>query len=302
MTFCRDRQRDAAGGREAGVRRRRPRHAQHRRLTRSRPRSRRAPAPSCRCTSPACRWTWTPVTRWPKRRGLRVIEDAAHAIGARSAGQRIGAQRRPGLVQLPPEQEPHHRRGRRARAAPTTAEVEHAERAALPRHRRLPGGEMEVEEPGRQVQHARRCRAHRPRAARAPGGIQRAPPRARAALFRAAATVSRSAPAGTPTSPGTRGTCSRRSSTSPRSAPRGARSSSDGRAWHRRRRALPGDASLRRLPPARLQAGDFPNAETIGARTLTLPLFTRMQDSDVDRVCAALREAILQPITSNGHS
>jgi dTDP-4-amino-4,6-dideoxygalactose transaminase len=39
--------------------------------------------------------------------------------------------------------------------------------------------------------------------------------------------------------------------------------------------------------------GDFPNAETIGARTLTLPLFSQMQNLDVDRVCAALREVIL---------
>ena len=34
--------------------------------------------------------------------------------------------------------------------------------------------------------------------------------------------------------------------------------------------------------------GDFPIAERIGATTLTLPLFPSMQDSDVDRVCAAL--------------
>ena len=39
--------------------------------------------------------------------------------------------------------------------------------------------------------------------------------------------------------------------------------------------------------------GDFPNAETIGARTLTLPLFTRMTEADVDRVCDALRALIL---------
>ena len=38
--------------------------------------------------------------------------------------------------------------------------------------------------------------------------------------------------------------------------------------------------------------GDFPDAETIGERTVTLPLFTQMQDSDVDRVCDALRETI----------
>ena len=34
--------------------------------------------------------------------------------------------------------------------------------------------------------------------------------------------------------------------------------------------------------------GDFPQAERIGAATLTLPLFPSMQDGDVDRVCTAL--------------
>jgi dTDP-4-amino-4,6-dideoxygalactose transaminase len=33
--------------------------------------------------------------------------------------------------------------------------------------------------------------------------------------------------------------------------------------------------------------GDFPNAERIGASTITLPLFPAMQDADVDRVCDA---------------
>jgi dTDP-4-amino-4,6-dideoxygalactose transaminase len=50
-------------------------------------------------------------------------------------------------------------------------------------------------------------------------------------------------------------------------------------------------AAYRRLG---YKPGDFPNAETIGARTLTLPLFTRMADGDVDRVCSALRD-ILRP-------
>jgi len=38
--------------------------------------------------------------------------------------------------------------------------------------------------------------------------------------------------------------------------------------------------------------GDFPQAERIGASTLTLPLFPAMQAFDVDRVCAALAEVI----------
>lgn len=38
--------------------------------------------------------------------------------------------------------------------------------------------------------------------------------------------------------------------------------------------------------------GDFPVAEDIGARTLTLPLFPAMQDADVDRVCDAVATAV----------
>lgn len=41
--------------------------------------------------------------------------------------------------------------------------------------------------------------------------------------------------------------------------------------------------------------GDFPEAERIGAQTLTLPLFPTMQDADVERVCAALDALIDQP-------
>jgi dTDP-4-amino-4,6-dideoxygalactose transaminase len=38
--------------------------------------------------------------------------------------------------------------------------------------------------------------------------------------------------------------------------------------------------------------GDFPQAERIGATTLTLPLFPSMQDSDIDRVCDALAASL----------
>jgi len=39
-------------------------------------------------------------------------------------------------------------------------------------------------------------------------------------------------------------------------------------------------------------AGDFPQAEHIGASSVTLPLFPAMADTDVDRVCAAVAEVI----------
>ena len=42
--------------------------------------------------------------------------------------------------------------------------------------------------------------------------------------------------------------------------------------------------------------GDFPHAEDIGRRTITLPLFPAMTDADLDRVCAAI-ENCLPPLT-----
>ncbi|MBK8763232.1 MAG: DegT/DnrJ/EryC1/StrS aminotransferase family protein [Burkholderiaceae bacterium] len=44
--------------------------------------------------------------------------------------------------------------------------------------------------------------------------------------------------------------------------------------------------------------GDFPNAEAIGASTVTLPLFPAMRDADVDRVCQALSE-VIEPALRN---
>jgi dTDP-4-amino-4,6-dideoxygalactose transaminase len=38
--------------------------------------------------------------------------------------------------------------------------------------------------------------------------------------------------------------------------------------------------------------GDFPLAEDVGARTVTLPLFPAMLDADIDRVCAALTQVL----------
>lgn len=40
------------------------------------------------------------------------------------------------------------------------------------------------------------------------------------------------------------------------------------------------------------KAGDFPHAEDIGRRTLTLPLFPAMLNSDIDRVCTALSASL----------
>ena len=40
------------------------------------------------------------------------------------------------------------------------------------------------------------------------------------------------------------------------------------------------------------QEGDFPHAEDVGRRTVTLPLFPAMADSDIDRVCSALLDVV----------
>ncbi len=42
------------------------------------------------------------------------------------------------------------------------------------------------------------------------------------------------------------------------------------------------------------QAGDFPNAERIGRETVTLPLFPGMEFADVERVCHAVRDIIAE--------
>ncbi|MDD5296728.1 MAG: DegT/DnrJ/EryC1/StrS aminotransferase family protein [Rhodocyclaceae bacterium] len=42
------------------------------------------------------------------------------------------------------------------------------------------------------------------------------------------------------------------------------------------------------------EEGDFPHAERVGRETVTLPLFPAMDDGDVERVCSALKDILLQ--------
>ena len=53
--------------------------------------------------------------------------------------------------------------------------------------------------------------------------------------------------------------------------------------------ALPGFSFYRAMG---YREGDFPNAERIGRETVTLPLFPAMREADVERVCAALRQSL----------
>jgi dTDP-4-amino-4,6-dideoxygalactose transaminase len=45
------------------------------------------------------------------------------------------------------------------------------------------------------------------------------------------------------------------------------------------------------------QEGDFPHAERIGQRTVTLPLFAAMSDADVDRVCETIARVMQGPLS-----
>ena len=45
--------------------------------------------------------------------------------------------------------------------------------------------------------------------------------------------------------------------------------------------------------------GMFPVAERIGKQIVSLPMFYAMNESDVERTCAAMREVLAEPVTSN---
>ena len=50
------------------------------------------------------------------------------------------------------------------------------------------------------------------------------------------------------------------------------------------------------------QEGDFPYAEAIGDRTLTLPLYPMMTDDQVDQVIAAVRDVAVASGVERGAS
>ena len=116
----RDRQRGLAVRRDAGVRRRRPAHLQPRPgggRARDHERARRR---SCRCTSSACRPTWTAFLALGRRarrrarrgRGVRDRRDATRARPIGSLGPLA-------VLLAAPAQGDHHRRGRHDHACRT---------------------------------------------------------------------------------------------------------------------------------------------------------------------------------------
>jgi len=241
-----------------------------------------------------------PVYALAKRRGLRVIEDAAHTMGASYGGRRIGAQGDLVSFSFHPNKNLTTIEGGALTFA-NAAEVEHAERLRFHGIRKLPGGEMEVEEPGGKFNMPDVCAAiGLAQLARLEEFNARRRELARRYFERLQGIPHLRLPA-----PDQPGHCWHLFAplidfaalgTTRRAFIEMMQKRGIGVGVHYQAMHL--FAAYRRLG---YKPGDFPNAETIGARTLTLPLFTRMQDADVDRVCGALREAILQPVTSNGH-
>ncbi|HEX7218789.1 MAG TPA: DegT/DnrJ/EryC1/StrS aminotransferase family protein [Burkholderiales bacterium] len=232
-----------------------------------------------------------PVYALAEQRGLRVIEDAAHAMGGSYAGKRIGAQGDLVALSFHPNKNLTTIEGGALTFA-RSAEVERAERLRFHGIRKLPAGEMEIEEPGgkfnmpdvsaaiglAQLAHLERFNARR-RALAARyfdllAGVRhvRLPARGDAGhAWHLFAPLIDFAAAGTT-----------RAAFIEAMHARGI-----GVGVHYL--ALHLFSAYRRLG---YRAGDFPNAETIGARTVTLPLFTRMADADVERVCGAMRDIL----------
>jgi hypothetical protein len=235
-----------------------------------------------------------PVYALAARRGLRVIEDAAHAMGATYRGRRIGAQGDLVAFSFHPNKNMTTIEGG-ALSFRDPGELERAERLRFHGIRKLPGGGMDV------IEHAGKSNLSDVSAAIGLAQL------AKLERFNAR-----------------RGTLARRylEALGDIAGLRLPAAGNAGHAWHLFAPLVDFDAlgttrerfiqamhsqgigvgvhyqalhlfeAFRRLG---YRAGDFPNAETIGARTVTLPLFTQMKEADVDRVCQAIKDSIRRP-------
>ena len=177
-------QHDRQGRRDAGVRRLRSGHAQHRPRRRSRRRSRRAREAIMPTHWPGSLVDMDALYALARRRGLRVIEDAALVIGSRWRGQNVGAFGDLVTFSFHPNKNMTSIEG--GALVVNDAGRSAARRgAALPRHQLPARPHARRRVSRRQVQPARRQRAHRRRAARAAAGVPRQAPRAGRPLLRA---------------------------------------------------------------------------------------------------------------------
>jgi dTDP-4-amino-4,6-dideoxygalactose transaminase len=233
-----------------------------------------------------------PVYALARRRGLRVIEDAAHAMGAVYGGRRIGAQGDLVVFSFHPNKNMTTIEGGAISFA-DERELERAERLRFHGIQRLPGGEMSV------LEHAGKANLADVSARIGLAQLARLEAfNAKRALL-AESYLARLQGGGGLRLPAQRA----------------------GHAWHlfaplidfqaaamgradfieamRRHNigvgvhypALHLFEAFRRLG---YRPGQFPNAERIGACTVSLPLFTQMHESEVDRVCKALCSTLQQ--------
>ena len=240
------------------------------------------------------------LRRSPPSSDLGMLEDACQALGAHdSTGKKIGTERQPRHLRLLRQQADDDGGGRNPRH-PGRAEVaEHAEQRAQPGPRAGHG----------QVEHDRLGFNYRLTDLHAAIGIaqlerldemlERARRTSRP-LYRERLTQLGAAPAGD------QATTDRPALREPRrraaqlvrllrAAPRGADRDAVIAALAQERDRLQGLPALH--PPAaalsralRLRGGEFPVAERVAERSLALPFFTAMTESQVDRVCTALAE------------
>ncbi|HKQ28032.1 MAG TPA: DegT/DnrJ/EryC1/StrS aminotransferase family protein [Burkholderiales bacterium] len=232
-----------------------------------------------------------PIYALARRRRLRVIEDAAHAMGAVYRGRRIGAQGDLVAFSFHPNKNLTTIEGG-ALSFADAAELERAERLRFHGIRKLPGNEMEVAEPSGKsnlsdvsarigiAQLAKLAQFNARRSALARSYFDKLKGIAHVRLP-AAGDAGHSwhlfAPLIDFAAIGMT-----RAEFIARMHARGIGVGVHYPAMHL-------FEAYRRLGYRR---GDFPNAETIGERTVTLPLFTQMREADVERVCEAL-QAIL---------
>ena len=228
---------------------------------------------------------------------LRVIEDAALAIGSSWRGKRIGSFGDICIFSFHPEQEHHVDRGRRAGAWATSAKRARSRCCASTASPTCPTARATSRWPAA----SSTCRTSMPRSACAQlaqlPGIQRQAARARpratssaSAPIRRASCRIRATPA---TKRATAGTCSRRCFRLPQLtlSRREFRDALE-------QRGIGTGMSYEAAHLATLyrrfgyHRGSLPHTERIADTTVTLPLHPAMTDADVDRVCAACAEVL----------
>ena len=240
-----------------------------------------------------------------QRHGVRILEDAALAIGSRAGGKPVGAAGDLVSFSFHPNKNMTTIEGG-ALVLNDAAEAQAVETLRFHGIARLRRRHARRRDGRRQVQPVRRLRAARAwRSSRAwtSGAAPASAWRRTTSPASTATTSSRRAAAPDARTPGTAGTCSRvllpldemaltRKAVHGRHA--GARASAS--AFPTRRSTSP-----RYYRGRGWREGQFPVSERIGRETVTLPLLPEMTAGDVERVCASARRASCGPAPRERH-